>query len=54
MQSDAEVLGYIGKLKLSYDVIVVNLFSHQAIVFERTYINKQSPDWTTARNHNIA
>ena len=43
----------IGKLNLSCDVIVVNNLSHQVIVSERTYIKKQSPDWTTARNHHI-
>ena len=40
---------YIGKLKLSCDVIVVNKFPHQVIVFERTYIEKQSPDRRTAQ-----
>ena len=38
---------------ISCDVIAVDHFSHQVIVFERTHIKQQSPDWKTANNHRI-
>ena len=44
---------HIGHLKLSCDVIFVNHYSHQVIVFEWAHVNKQPPDWTTAQNHHI-
>ena len=40
---------HIGKLNMLSDVIVVNHFSHQVIVFERAHTNKESPDWKTAQ-----
>ena len=41
----------VGKLNLSCDVIVVNHFSPQVIVFEWAHIKQQSPDWTTVKHH---
>ena len=44
----------IGKLNLSFGVIVFNHFSYQAIVFEWAHIKQQPPDWTITKSATAA